>query len=134
MWAVARHLGLHPGPTSSGADPPPTTGPPAFKRDSSRTMAEKRLEQQRNGQWRLPEDAGSSGAQAAGFGAEDFDGGLGAAATDPDARAGDEGTEVLAAAEGAGPAGAPGFADTAVAALGPGGPPLGVPLFARGID
>src|SRR5262245_24579708 len=66
--------------------------------------------------------AGSPGAQAAGFGAEDLDGGLGAAAADPDAGAGHQGAEVCAAAEGAGPAGSSGLADAAVAALDRGDP------------
>src|SRR5207302_3205591 len=53
---------------------------------------------------------------------------------DPDARAGDEGTEILAAAEGTSPPGALGLADTAVAALDRGDPLLELFLDAGGLD
>src|SRR6266536_3258392 len=67
-------------------------------------------------------------------GAEDLDGGLCAVAADPDAGSGNQGTEVFAAAEGAGPVGAPGLADAAVPALDRGDPFLKFFLDVRGVD
>src|SRR5947207_10860067 len=81
-----------------------------------------------------PGGAGSSGTEPAGFGAQDLQGGQGAAAADPHARAGDQRAEVLTAAERARPAGALALADAAVPALDRRDPLLKFLLDLGGVD
>src|SRR5690349_1038153 len=77
---------------------------------------------------------GSARAEPAGLGAQDLQGGQGAAAADPHAGAGDQRAKILTAAERAGPAGVLALADPAVPALDRADPLLEFLLDLGGVD